>query len=151
MKNLNKCYLFYLSEDHELRSKVSQTLELIKNGNDLYKSDLYKKIDTLTKLDSNIILNKMNKYDDFGLILVDFIKNVLKRKGNYINIFKSYIKSSNRLSLKYKKKMNRVLYFYENPDSILEENIIKDINYLDYIVDELSENREISDKKKLKI
>ena len=58
----------------------------------LYKSKIYKDIDFLSKLDSDVLINKMNKFEDFGIILVDFVKNVLLKSGNYINIFKSYIK-----------------------------------------------------------
>jgi hypothetical protein len=130
------CYLFYLAEEHELRSRVSQSIELIKNGEDLYKSEIYKNINLLTKLDYNFILSKMDKYDDFGIILVDFVKNVLLRKGNYMKIFKSYIEHINNISLVYKNKMLRVLYSYENPNSFLEKNIERDIDYSEYIMDE---------------
>lgn len=138
---LDICYLFYLAEEHELRSKVSQSLELLKNGEDLYKSDLYKKIDILTKLDSNVILSKMDKYDEFGIILIDFVKNVLLRKGDYIKIFKSYIEDINRLSLIYKNKILRVIYSYENPNAFLEEYIEKDIDYTEFIIDHRAEKR----------
>jgi hypothetical protein len=138
---LDVCYLFYLAEEHELRSKVSQSLELLKNGQDLYNSDLYKSIDLLTKLDSDVILSKMDKYDEFGIILIDFIKNVLLRKGDYIKILKSYIKDINRLSSIYKNKMLRVLYSYENPGSFLEKNEERDIIYSEYIIDEKVEKR----------
>jgi len=136
------CYLFYLVEEHELRSKVSQSLELLKNGEDLYKSDLYKSIDILTKLDSDVILTKMDKYDEFGVILIDFVKNVLLVKGDYIKIFKSYIKYINRLSLVYKNKILRVLYSYENPNAFLEENEERDIIYSEYVIDERVEKRD---------
>lgn len=136
------CYLFYLAEEHELRSKVSQSFELLKNGENLYNSELYKKIDLLTKLDSDVILNKMDKYDEFGIILIDFVKNVLLRKGDYIKIFKSYIKDINRLSLDYKNKILRVLYSYENPNSFLEENIERKIKYSEYIIDDRLEKRD---------
>lgn len=139
---LDICYLFYLAEEHELRSKVSQSLELLKNGEDLYKSELYKKIDLLTKLDSNVILSKMDKYDEFGIILIDFVKNVLLRKGDYIKIFKSYIEDINRLSLVYKNKILRVLYSYENHDVFLEEYIERDINYSEFLIDDRVEKRE---------
>lgn len=139
---LDICYLFYLAEEHELRSKVSQSLELLKNGEDLYKSELYKKIDLLTKLDSNVILSKMDKYDEFGIILIDFVKNVLLRKGDYIKIFKSYIEDINRLSLVYKNKIIRVLYSYENHDVFLEEYIERDINYSEFLIDDRVEKRE---------
>ena len=138
---LDVCYLFYLAEEHELRSKVSQSLELLKNGQDLYNSDLYKSIDLLTKLDSDVILSKMDKYDEFGIILIDFIKNVLLRKGDCIKILKSYIKDINRLSSIYKNKMLRVLYSYENPGSFLEKNEERDIIYSEYIIDEKVEKR----------
>ena len=138
---LNICHLFYLAEEHELRSKVSQSLELLKNGDNLYESDLYKKVDLLTKLDSDVILSKMDKYDEFGIILIDFVKNVLLRKGDYIKILKSYIKDINRLSSIYKNKMLRVLYSYENPGSFLEENVERDIIYSEYLIDERVEKR----------
>jgi len=139
---LEICYLFYLAEEHELRSKLSQSLELLKNESDLKNSDLYKSIDLLSKLDVDVIFNKMDKYNDFGIILVDFVKNVLLKKGNYINIFKSYISNINKLSEKYKRKILRVLYSYENPDSFLEEFIEKEINYSEYIVDYRVEKRD---------
>jgi len=138
---LDVCYLFYLAEEHELRSKVSQSLELLKNGEDLYNSDLYKSIYLLTKLDPDVILSKMDKYDEFGIILIDFVKNVLLRKGDYIKILKSYIKDINKLSSIYKNKMLRVLYSYENPGSFLEENEERDIIYSEYIIDERVEKR----------
>lgn len=139
---LNICHLFYLAEEHELRSKVSQTLELLKNGLNLYESDLYKKVDLLTKLDSDVILSKMDQYDEFGIILIDFVKNVLLRKGDYIKVFKSYIKEINKLSSIYKNKMLRVLYSWENPGAFLEENIEKDILLSEYLIDDRVEKRD---------
>ena len=139
---LNICHLFYLAEEHELRSKVSQTLELLKNGHNLYESDLYKKVDLLTKLDSDVILSKMDQYDEFGIILIDFVKNVLLRKGDYIKVFKSYIKEINKLSSIYKNKMLRVLYSWENPGAFLEENIEKDILLSEYLIDDRVEKRD---------
>jgi hypothetical protein len=46
------------------------------------------------------------------------------------------------LSEKYKRKILRVLYSYENPDSFLEEFIEKEINYSEYIVDYRVEKRD---------
>lgn len=139
---LNICHLFYLAEEHELRSKVSQTLELLKNDHNLYESDLYKKVDLLTKLDSDVILSKMDQYDEFRIILIDFVKNVLLRKGDYIKVFKSYIKEINKLSSIYKNKMLRVLYSWENPGAFLEENIEKDIPLSEYLIDDRVEKRD---------
>ena len=141
-KWLDVCYLFYLAEEHELRSKVSQSLELLKNGENLYESEIYKNIDLLSKLNSDLILDRMNEYDDFGIILFDFVKNVLLKKGDTIKIFKSYIKYINRISLLYKNKILRVLYSYENPDVFLEESIEKDIDYKEYIIDDRVEKRD---------
>lgn len=131
---LDICYLFYLSEDHEMRSRVSQSLEILKNGGDLLNSNVYKNLDFLSNLDSDILIKKMEKYDDFGLILIDFVKNVLLRKGDYLKIFKSYIKGINKESKKNKNKILKVLYSYKNPESISEEYIEKDINYKDYYI-----------------
>lgn len=131
---LDICYLFYLSEDHEMRSRVSQSLEILKNGGDLLNSNVYKNLDFLSNLDSDILIKKMEKYDDFGLILIDFVKNVLLRKGDYLKIFKSYIKVINKESKKNKNKILKVLYSYKNPESISEEYIEKDINYKDYYI-----------------
>jgi hypothetical protein len=141
-KWLDVCYLFYLAEEHELRSKVSQSLELLKNGEDLYESEIYKNIDLLTRLNTELILDRMNEYDDFGIILFDFVKNVLLKKGDTIKIFKSYIKYINKISLSYKNKILRVLYSYENPNVFLEENIEKDIDYREYIIDDRVEKRD---------
>lgn len=139
---LDICYLFYLAEEHELRSKVSQSLELLKNGENLYESEIYKNIDLLSKLNPDLILDRMNEYDDFVTILFDFVKNVLLKKGDTIKIFKSYIKYINRISLLYKNKILRVLYSYENPNAFLEENIEKDIEYKEYIIDDRVEKRD---------
>jgi hypothetical protein len=141
-KWLDVCYLFYLAEEHELRSKVSQGLELLKNGENLYESEIYKNINLLSELNSDLILSKMFEYDDFGVILLDFVKNVLLKKGDTIKIFKSYIKYINRISLLYKNKILRVLYSYENPDVFLEESIEKDIDYKEYIIDYRVEKRD---------
>ena len=148
---LDICYLFYLSEEHELRSKVSQSLELLKNGEDLYESEIYKNIDLLSKLNSDLILDRMNEYDDFGIILFDFVKNVLLKKGDTIKIFKSYIKYINRISLSYKKRILRILYSYENPSVFLEENIERDIDYKEYIIDDRVEKRDNLISKIIKI
>ena len=139
---LDVCYLFYLAEEHELRSKVSQSLELLKNGENLYESEIYKNINLLSKLNPDLILDRMNEYDDFGIILFDFVKNALLKKGDTIKIFKSYIKYINRISLLYKNKILRVLYSYENPDVFLEESIEKDIDYKEYIIDYRVEKRD---------
>jgi hypothetical protein len=148
---LDICYLFYLAEEHELRSKVSQSLELLKNGEDLYKLQVYKNIDLLSKLNSDLILYRMNEYDDFGIILFDFVKNVLLKKGDTIKIFKSYIKYINKISLSYKRKILRVLYSYENTNTFLEENIEKDIDYKEYIIDDRVEKRDNLISKIIKI
>ena len=126
---LDICYFFYLSEQHEMRSRVSQSLEILKNGGDLLNSNVYKDLDFLSKLDSGILISKMNKYDDFEIILFDFVKNVLLRKGNYTKIFKSYLKNINKEAEKHKKKILKILYSWENPDSLLEEYIEKNIDY----------------------
>jgi len=143
---LSICYLFYLSEEHELRSKVSQSLDLLKNGEDLYNSDLYKSIYLLTKLDSDVILSKMDKYDEFGIILIDFVKNVLLRKGDYMKIFKSYIEHINKISLNYENKMLRVLFSYENPNSFLEEYIERDIYSSEYLIERFENRNDKIDK-----
>jgi hypothetical protein len=74
----------------------------------------------------------MNNYNDFGIILVDFVKNVLLRKGDYIKIFRSYIKDINKEASKSKKKILKVLHSFENPESMLEEYIEKNIDYQNY-------------------
>jgi hypothetical protein len=130
---LDICYFFYLSEEHEMRSRVSQSLEILKNDGDLLNSTVYKDLDFLSNLNADILISKMNKYDDFGLIIVDFVKNVLLSKGDCIKIFKSYIKTINKESKKNKKKILKLLYSWENPESILEEYIEKDINYKVYM------------------
>lgn len=130
---LDMCYFFYLSEKHEMRSRVSQSLEILKNGGDLLNSSVYKDLDFLSKLDPDVLIHKMGKYEDFGIILVDFVKNVLLRKGNHIKIFKSYIKNINKESDKCKKKILKILYSFENPESLSEEYIEKNIDYKNYI------------------
>lgn len=129
---LDICYFFYLSEQHEIRSRVSQSLEILKNGGDLLNSSIYKDLDFLSNLDADVLIKKMNNYNDFGIILVDFVKNVLLRKGDYIKIFRSYIKDINKKAKKSKKKILKVLHSFENPESMLEEYIEKNIDYQNY-------------------
>jgi hypothetical protein len=130
---LDICYFFYLSEQHEIRSRVSQSLEILKNGGDLLNSSIYKDLDFLSNLDAAVLIKKMNNYNDFGIILVDFVKNVLLRKGDYIKIFRSYIKDINKEAKKSKKKILKVLHSFENPESMLEEYIEKNIDYQNYL------------------
>ena len=130
---LDICYFFYLSEQHEIRSRVSQSLEILKNGGDLLNSSIYKDLDFLSNLDADVLIKKMNNYNDFGIILVDFVKNVLLRKGDYIKIFRSYIKDINKEASKSKKKILKVLHSFENPESMLEEYIEKNIDYQNYL------------------
>lgn len=130
---LDICYFFYLSEQHEIRSRVSQSLEILKNGGDLLNSSIYKDLDFLSNLDADVLIKKMNNYNDFGIILVDFVKNVLLRKGDYIKIFRSYIKDINKEAKKSKKKILKVLHSFENPESMLEEYIEKNIDYQNYL------------------
>jgi hypothetical protein len=129
---LDICYFFYLTEDHEMRSRVSQSLEILKNGGDLLNSNVYKDLVFLSKLDPDILIKKMNRHIDFGLIIVDFVKNVLLRKGDYLKIFKSYIKEINKEAEKNKRKILKILYSWENPESISEEYIEKNIDYESY-------------------
>lgn len=137
-KWIDACYLFYLSEDHELRSRVSQTIELLKN-----EDDLYKKMDYLSKLNFKTLYDKMYLIykEDFTIILEDFVKNVLLRKGNVNSIFNSYILTINKKSKKYKNNMLKLLYYKNNPDS-LEENIENLIDYTEYILDDRIEKRD---------
>jgi hypothetical protein len=53
-KWLDICYLFYLSEPHEMRSRVSQSLEILKNGEDILNSNVYKDLDFLSNLDPDV-------------------------------------------------------------------------------------------------
>lgn len=139
-KWLEICHIFYLMEDHELRSRISQCLELLKNNKDsenlesvLYNSDIYKSLDFISKINGNLILKVMNNnYKDFNIILSDFIKNVLLKSPSS-NRFISEINNINKKSIKSKNKLLRVLYSYQNPDSFLEEYIEKDIDFRDYL------------------
>jgi hypothetical protein len=129
---LDICYFFYLTEEHEMRSRVSQSLEILKNGGDLLNSSVYLDLNFLSRLDSDVLIKKMNKHIDFVLIIEDFVKNVLLRKGDYLKIFKSYIKEINKEAEKNKRKILKILYSWENPESISEEYIEKNIDYKSY-------------------
>lgn len=139
---LDLCHLFYLGEEHELRSRVSQSLELIKNGEDLHNSELYKNIVNLSKLSADKIIAKMETYDDFGIIIYDFVTNVLLRKGKHLDVFRSYVSNLNKVGEVYKKKLNKVLYTYNNPNSYFEENIYKKIDFTEYVNDPISDKRD---------
>ena len=116
-----------------MRSRISQSLEILKNGSDLLNSNVYKDLEFLSNLNPDVLINKMSNYDDFEIIIIDFVKNVLLRKGDYMKIFKSYIKDINKKSKKYKNKILKVLYSWENPESLSEQYIEKYISYKDYL------------------
>ena len=53
-------------------------------------------------------------------------------KNRFGIIFRSYIKDINKEASKSKKKILKVLYSLENPESMLEEYIEKNIDYQNY-------------------
>jgi hypothetical protein len=145
-KNCNKwieiCHIFYLMEEHELRSIISQSLEFLKNnkdsdniGVDFHNSKNYQDLDNISKLKGDNIIKIMKmKYPNFDQILSDFVKNVLVK--NTQNDEEFFIKEINKIKNKAidsKKKLNRILYFYKNTNLFLEENIEKDIDFMPYI------------------
>jgi len=145
-KNCNKwieiCHIFYLMEEHELRSRISQSLEFLKNnkdsdsiGVDFHNSKTYQDLNNISKLKGDNIIKIMKmKYPNFDQILSDFVKNVLVK--NTKNDEEFFIKEINKIKNKAidsKKKLNRILYFYKNPNLFLEENIEKDIDFTQYL------------------
>lgn len=128
------CHFFYLSEEHELRSRTSQVHELLKNGEDLLNNDVYNSINFLSKVDGDYLLRKMfNEYNDFDKILNDFTENVLLKRGNSVLYFIKEIKIINKRCSKYKSKMLDILYHHKNPNMFIEECYDKDINYSEYL------------------
>lgn len=145
-KNCNKwmdiCHMFYLMEDHELRSRVSQSLEFLKNNKnsnsieiDFYKSTVYTDLNSISQLKAGNILKIMKQtYLNFEEILSDFVENVLlKNPSNSESLFIKEISKIKKKAIKSKNKLNRILYFYKNPNLFLEEYIEKDIDFIPYI------------------
>jgi hypothetical protein len=146
-KNCNKwiniCHMFYLMEEHELRSRISQSLEFLKNNKDssnietiFHNYIIFTELNNISKLSENTILKIMYQtYLNFDEILNDFVKNVLL-KNNSNNNEEIFLKEINKIKNKAtesKNKLNRVLYFYKNPNLFLEEYIERNIDFTPYI------------------
>jgi hypothetical protein len=137
------CHIFYLMEDHELRSRISQSLETLKNNKNsnnlsqiFTQSKVYHDLDILSKIDGKVIIKKMiNLYpSDFKTILDDFVKNVLlKPNKNSQQVFINEISRINKKSIESKNKLLRVLYSYQHPESFLEEYQERDIDFTKYM------------------
>lgn len=114
-------YIFYYLEDHEIRSRVSQFHEVIKNYNKdddgdlntfIKNTDLYKKIDDISKMNpDNILVYMRINYLDFDIILDEFVKNVIKINGDSDSIFKNEFNNLISKATKMKKKLNKISYF----------------------------------------
>lgn len=139
VKWMDIIYMFYLMEDHEIRSRVSETYEYLKdnftNINDieyLIKSHKnYTDCDMISKLDSNKILLKMDSnYKDFNEILDDFIKNVIvNQSDNIYEVFNKEFKMLKKRASLMKKKLLNLSKNFINNEQFLEEYIEKDINW----------------------
>jgi hypothetical protein len=136
------CHIFYLMEDHELGSRISQCLEKLKNNKDsddldkvLAQSKIYQDLESISNISGNLILKRMGSlYENFHLILDDFSKNVLLKGDKNLNqIFINSINRIKRKATKSKNKMLKVLYSYKNPESFLEEYVERKIDFKFYI------------------
>jgi len=140
---LGVTHLFYLCEDHEIRSSISQMSEYIKDKNDnniefiIKNSDIYKKYDYISKVVPVIILKKMRtEYDEFDSILNDFIKNVVVNNSD--NLDSTFEKEIHFLNKRAKNCVNKLLnisknFIRESRGEYFEESCDKIIDYSKYL------------------
>lgn len=168
---LNITHMFYLCEDHEIRSNISSTFDFIKLKKDegqnleniIKKRKEYKDYNLISTENENTILNNMYRiYNFFNSVLDDFMKNVILNQNNDIqSTFKSEFIRVKRRSSDCCKRMlsvssNFLTSIHESDrelmdsrivdrnlkiSSILEEYVEKDIIYSEYFIDERVENR----------
>jgi hypothetical protein len=145
-KWLEFLHIFYLMEEHEIRSRISSMREYLQQLNtnnvdllvsEIKKSNMYIDCDNISKLNGRTIIDIMkSQYKAFDVILSDFVKNVMGNKSiNIEDVFIKEIQNLNIKAKKMKKKLLKTLYtFLIIEDCIyLEENISKDIDFTDYI------------------
>jgi len=79
------------------------------------------------KLINNSVREDINhEFQHIIGIYYNIDNNNLKKK---FELLKFHIRDINRLSKIYKRKIDRVFYFHNNPDLFLEENIDREIDY----------------------
>jgi len=153
-------HIFYLMEDHEIRSRVSalytelQTL----NTNDikeleryLTKTEEYRQCVDFIRLNGEKIIKQLkNKYKSFDLVLNDFVKTVLLKNDDIEITFIKFIKEINKKSLKMKNKLLRLLNNFIIPEGILEEHYEKNIDYSKYISSDSDYFRKLKQEERTK-
>lgn len=129
-------YMFYKTEEHEIRSSISQVLEYLKNNDAnnsnkeslIKKSDVYIEYEYMSKISGEIILDKMkNTYPNFEFVLKDFVSNVLLNNTDDLDgVFTKQISILKHKSSRVIKKMLRVT-------NNISESIDVDVDYSEYI------------------
>lgn len=131
-------YFIYLSLPHEIRARIQQLnkeieqqhIKGIKDVVDFIKNTkTYKDLDFLSKMDENILLNKLKQDIDYNSIISDFNNYFLKNThGDFEMNFLKYIK---KIKNKNRKILSRLLKCSYNFESFeIEDRIIDYDKYL---------------------
>jgi len=137
-------HFIYLSLPHEMRSRVSHMSQKLKN---IDKKDIidyiknskeYKDSDFLTKIDIDLILQKIKSYENYDNFIKDFTNIFLENNSkNYEKNFIIYIENLKNRNKKLKSKLLKTSYLYLNERETFNfgngDIIDRDIDYNEYI------------------
>jgi len=143
--------MFYETLRHELRSRTSETYELLdlSNSRDLKELNKiiltlpeYKNLNSILKLNPNDILIIMKqKYSNYNEILTDFMLNVFNKKYTEENFIKLIENIKNRVKKQLKKLLRPPNLFLYKSEGYFETHEYKEFDYSEYIEKNIKNNK----------
>lgn len=136
-------HFIYLSLPHEIRARIGQLNKDVENINktsDALKyiktTKIYNDLVFLSKMDSNILLNKLKLDQDYNDIIKDFSELFLRNvKSDYEKNFIKYIDNIKTKCDKMIKKVEKISYNAKIMENYIDNNFNEDrnIDYNEYI------------------
>jgi len=130
-------YFIYLMFPHEIRARIHQLDSEIKNNNlnnndeinnFIVKSKIYKDLEFLSKLNYNLLIDKLKTENNYDKIIYDFSTEVLNKTENHEKEFKNYLKNIINKSKRLLKKLIKISYSH-----FIYEEFDKEIDYEKWI------------------
>jgi len=135
-------HMIYLSQPQEMRSRISEMYEIVKNMDinkyyyekEIKNTKIYKECDLISKVNINLILSRMkNIYTNFNEILKEFMISVLYyNKPDYESEFIKYFNKLKNKNITLKEKLLKS-YYYIFESTTYECYFEKDINWEKWI------------------